>query len=449
VIAIMPPTGTGAEPQVSITVASAAFPSVTTHSAAAASGLVLEVRDAVGDMTDLHNLLGHHEAATVSGVRLSELWRGGGGPSTVGREIERRRRAPAEGGPGQPRGGGRLLLSVLLIAGALAAALVQLERTPSGRRPLPALVTAPLGAVSAWGYQLQNVSPRRIPDAVDLLVVDYSEDGSERRRYTPAGLEQLRTRPDGRRRIVLAYLSIGEAESYRWYWRRHWPVVQPAWLGPENPEWPGNHRVRFWDPEWQRLIVDPEPPLLDVVLDRFGGSWRMPYIDRILEAGFDGVYLDRVDVFANWGEARPDPMGDMVAFISRIATYARARRPGTLIFIQNGEELLERKSLLTMIDGIAKEDFLYGEAADEVPNPPESIAATTRLLGRARAAAKPVLVVEYLDDAVKRADAARRIGALGFPLVFAKRALNKPTEIATPATGTTRPAKAVPPAPQR
>lgn len=338
---------------------------------------------------------------------------------------------------------------MLLIAVAIAAAAVQLERTPSRRPPLPAVVTAPLGAVGAWGYQLQNVSPQRIPDAVDLLVVDYSEDGSDRRRYTPERVEQLRTRPDGRRRIVLAYLSIGEAESYRWYWRTHWPVLPPSWLGPENPDWRGNHRVRFWDPEWQRIIVDTEPTLLDVMLDRFGGSWRMPYIDRILEAGFDGVYLDRVDVFANFGEARPDPTGDMVAFISRIATYARARRPGTIVFIQNGEELLEQKSLLAIIDGIAKEDFLYGEAVDEVPNPLESIAATTRLLALARGARKTVLAVEYVDDAVKRVDAARRIGALGFPLVFAGRALNRPTEIATTRPATRSPAEAAPAPAQR
>ena len=48
------------------------------------------------------------------------------------------------------------------------------------------------------------------------------------------------------RSMVLAYLSIGEAEDYRGYWDPSWvdasgvpiPGVAPAWLGAENPECP-------------------------------------------------------------------------------------------------------------------------------------------------------------------------------------------------------------------
>ena len=87
----------------------------------------------------------------------------------------------------------------------------------------------------------------------------------------------MRRKPDGSRRLVLAYMSIGEAESYRWYWPRR----SSAWLGAENPQWRGNYGVRFWHSDWQEIIFE--------------------YTDKIVAAGFDGVYLDKVDEFEEHG----------------------------------------------------------------------------------------------------------------------------------------------------
>ena len=42
--------------------------------------------------------------------------------------------------------------------------------------------------------------------------------------FTPADLAKMKRKPDGSRRYVLAYISIGEAETYRYYWNeRGWP----------------------------------------------------------------------------------------------------------------------------------------------------------------------------------------------------------------------------------
>ena len=54
-----------------------------------------------------------------------------------------------------------------------------------------------------------------------------------------------------------------------------------SWLSRENPSWPGNYKVCYWCSEWQELICGA------------GAS----YLNRILNAGFDGVYLDIVDAF--------------------------------------------------------------------------------------------------------------------------------------------------------
>ncbi len=112
----------------------------------------------------------------------------------------------------------------------------------------------------------------------DLLVMDlYFGDEA----FTKEEVEQLRHKANGGTRLVLCYLSIGEAEDYRPYWQPEWNENPPEWLLEENPNWVGNYRVRYWNEDWQALIT---------------GS-ADSYLGKILNAGFDGVYLDLVDAF--------------------------------------------------------------------------------------------------------------------------------------------------------
>jgi cysteinyl-tRNA synthetase len=115
----------------------------------------------------------------------------------------------------------------------------------------------------------------------DVFVIDLFCAGAQ---LDPSDIAQLQTKPGGARRLVLCYMSIGEAEDYRWYWQPGWSSEPPEWLGPENPDWPGNYMVEFWNTAWQSII--------------YGDSTA--YLDRILSAGFDGVYLDKIDAFEDW-----------------------------------------------------------------------------------------------------------------------------------------------------
>jgi cysteinyl-tRNA synthetase, unknown class len=98
-------------------------------------------------------------------------------------------------------------------------------------------------------------------------------------------LKPLKTKPVGGRRLVLCYVSIGEAENYRFYWKKGWKPGNPNFLGPENPEWKRNFAARYWDADWQAVIL--------------GG--KDSYLSRVLSAGFDGIYLDKVDEY-EWFE---------------------------------------------------------------------------------------------------------------------------------------------------
>jgi cysteinyl-tRNA synthetase len=231
---------------------------------------------------------------------------------------------------------------------------------------------------------------------------------------------------------VLAYLSIGEAESYRFYWRAAWlSGAAPAWLGRVDPDWPGNYKVRFWDVGWRNDVL-------------------RPYLDRVLRQGFDGVYLDIIDAFTYWaapasygpgGETfqTGDPRGSeaesarrMIRLVAWIADYGRRHSAAGrrfLVFPQNGEDILryDREGrYLRAISGIGVEDLFYDETR---PQPEAEIAYRMSFLRRVRARGKAVFCVDYVDagnpgdpaNASRIADFVARCEAEGFDFYAARR----------------------------
>lgn len=112
----------------------------------------------------------------------------------------------------------------------------------------------------------------------DAIIMDLFFDGQQ---FTASEIDQMRHKANGGKRLLICYMSIGEAEDYRYYWNASWNSAAPSWLVAENPDWAGNYKVRYWDPAWQQYIL--------------GGSDS--YLSRIKIAGFDGVYLDIIDAF--------------------------------------------------------------------------------------------------------------------------------------------------------
>lgn len=108
----------------------------------------------------------------------------------------------------------------------------------------------------------------------DALILDLEFEDAP---LSTGDVEMLKVKANGGSRLILCYVSIGEAEDYRGYWDPDWAGNPPEWLLEENPDWPGNYPVQYWHPDWREIV--------------FG------MMDAVLAAGFDGVYLDRVDVY--------------------------------------------------------------------------------------------------------------------------------------------------------
>lgn len=94
-------------------------------------------------------------------------------------------------------------------------------------------------------------------------------------------LENIRYKANGGKRLLISYMSIGEAEDYRYYWQEDWTIKNPEWIVAENPVWEGNYKVNYWESGWKSNI--------------YGNSDS--YLQKIIDIGFDGVYLDIIDAF--------------------------------------------------------------------------------------------------------------------------------------------------------
>ncbi len=158
--------------------------------------------------------------------------------------------------------------------------------------------------IKSFLYYLQppdNISKENYLNSIsstnfDLVIMDMTYDGIDE--FTSEQILQIKNGlNDGNGGFVVAYMSIGEAEDYRYYWKDEWvknngkpSSKAPDWLYEENPDWEGNYKVYYWKQEWKNMI--------------FGTS--NAYLDKIIAKGFDGIYLDIIDAF----EYYEDIMGE-------------------------------------------------------------------------------------------------------------------------------------------
>lgn len=252
-------------------------------------------------------------------------------------------------------------------------------------------------SISTFAFQLQYLSVSAIANSsYDMVIIDYSTAGDDSGQFTR---EQVTTMKANGKKLV-AYISIGEAENYRFFWNSAWDANNdgvpdagaPAWLGPGNPDWPGSYKVRFWMAEWKTIVY--------------------AYLDRIIDSGFDGVYLDIIDAYEYW-TTQPNVDREMVTFVQEIAAYCRTQsgNPDFGIFPQNGEGLSVYNDYIAVTTGIGREDTWYN---GNTPNSSDHIYYVCLNLDRFKNAEKLVLCTDYTTNASAKADFYAKAHAKGY-----------------------------------
>lgn len=98
---------------------------------------------------------------------------------------------------------------------------------------------------------------------------------------TSSEVASLKTKLNGGKRLVIAYMSIGSAEKYRYYWKKSWGLHHPLWLKKKYDGYTDEIWVKFWKDEWKEIIYGNDDS----------------YTKKLLNAGFDGAYLDNIEGF--------------------------------------------------------------------------------------------------------------------------------------------------------
>ncbi len=221
----------------------------------------------------------------------------------------------------------------------------------------------------------------------DWIVLDATFAGDTP--WEQADLDAIRSGKAGRK--VVAYLSIGEAEDYRSYWQFEWvsngkrTAAAPAWLGIENPEWKGNYQIKYWNADWQKLML--------------------PMIDDVMAHGFDGVYMDIVDGFQTYEQGADDYQDermnpetkqtyrrDMVDWVKAIAARAHAINPTAVVIPQNASQLAAHKDFVEVISAQGIEDLFTNGKKLQPASYTDEILGHLKTLASAK---KPVLLIEY------------------------------------------------------
>lgn len=218
-----------------------------------------------------------------------------------------------------------------------------------------------LADVVTWFYLLDtdldpDMVERIAASQYDLVVLDFIPSEVDNVDYPMADVITC-LHQSSHPKLVLAYIDIGEAESYRTYWQHYWHVGDPAWIVGGDPDgWEENYPVAFWYEEWRSIWLDKDG-----------------YLQHIIDAGFDGVYLDWVEAYSDenvMAHAEEDgviPLQEMIRFISDINLFTRSQDSTFIIIGQNAAELAVYDEYLSVIDAIAQEQIWFDGGAENDP----------------------------------------------------------------------------------
>ena len=352
-------------------------------------------------------------------------------------------------------------IKITMIAGLLIVLIVSGCTLDQGGNSVTGSEPPALNEIDFWAYQIQGIDEDGAVDALrnstyDMLVIEPTRTDTGSSDFDTAAavtsLKNSKTHDGVHRKLVIAYVDIGEAEDWRWYWT--WskeseddqidasvplPEDWPDYILARDPDgWTGNYPVAYWNPQWKDIVIHG--------LNTTGDPSRnyTSAVDELIKDGFDGIYLDWVEGFENdeviaaATDAGLDAAQEMVDFICEIRSYARNLNPDFLVIQQNAAALLAlQPELPDCIDAIAQEGVWYDGVAGDDWNDTEGYfendAALTNeyitSLDSHVSAGIPVFVCEYALDGDNAYSNAKNKGYVAY---VTRRSLSRLTDTPPP-----------------
>lgn len=233
-----------------------------------------------------------------------------------------------------------------------------------------------LNDVKYWAYLLDgdytdSMIQKIVNSKYDMVVLEPTRTSKGSYNYNCSSMvnrvKESKGHDGKRNKIAIAYISIGEAEEWRWYWDSVIADTEKYnFLVADDPEgWEGGVTVAYWKKAWKDIIIYGSEIAK-------GQNFRSS-IDQAINDGFDGIYLDWVEGYSDEEvlvRAKSDGVNakrEMIKFLSEIRTYCNKRKKGFYIIQQNASSIVEgNDEPFSYVDAIAQEAVWYdGTAFDE------------------------------------------------------------------------------------
>ncbi len=161
-------------------------------------------------------------------------------------------------------------------------------------------------------FKLQNYQEFDFEDVKDSTIVIDLYNSAPKVKQSKQRIKALKENNN----LIISYMSIGEAETYRPYYKN----IGKDLILSENSQWQGNYTVKYWKSEWKKIIFN--------------------YTKEIIKNGFDGAYLDIVDCFHRF-EDKKLYAKRMALLIIEINNYAKKHNKNFKLIIQNGLDIID------------------------------------------------------------------------------------------------------------
>ena len=175
--------------------------------------------------------------------------------------------------------------------------------------------------------------------------------------------------------IVIAYLDVGKAENWRYYWK----FLDKNIIIKEDKDWEGEYFIDVNDKSWHDAIIEHEIPYILALGDSSN--------DTNSYHGYDGLMLDNFDVVEDYPEMK-------MAFYKLVRDISQ-KYPGLLIIPNRGFDVLPL--VYPFIDAIKYEEMCYGyypESSKYMPR--QSIKEQKVLISILKKRNIPVLVLDHV-----------------------------------------------------
>ncbi|MBF0431480.1 MAG: endo alpha-1,4 polygalactosaminidase [Fibrobacteria bacterium] len=215
----------------------------------------------------------------------------------------------------------------------------------------------------------------------------YGEDSSSLARLEEYDLVVMEpdhgfTPPENTRTLYVGYVSLGEAEKFRWYWKE---IEGRDFILWENENWKDDYLIDIRSSEWQDFLVKR-------------------IIPKIIAKGYEGLFFDTIDTPLFLEEKDSEKFAGSAVALGTLIKRIRETFPDLVLVSNNGlravthigayVDVFVLESMFTTYDFESKN---YGKADSSWRK---------KRIGQINAnkelfAGKPVLVIDYADPGDK------------------------------------------------